>query len=47
MYDQLPSWLKTTLQLENNRLSIRLKNGSQIKAVSAAGDAGRSEAISF
>ena len=46
MYDQLPSWLKLP-SVENNRLSIRLKNGSQIKAVSAAGDAGRSEAISL
>ena len=46
MYDQLPSWLKLPA-VENNRLSIRLKNGSQIKAVSAAGDAGRSEAISL
>ena len=46
MYDQLPSWLKLPA-MENNRLSIRLKNGSQIKAVSAAGDAGRSEAISL
>ena len=32
MYDQLPSWLKLP-SVENNRLSIRLKNGSQIKAV--------------
>ena len=46
MYDQLPSWLKLPT-MENNRLSLRLKNGSQIKAVSAAGDAGRSEAISL
>jgi hypothetical protein len=46
MYEQLPSWLKIPT-VENNRLSLRLKNGSQIKAVSAAGDAGRSEAISL
>ena len=46
MYDQLPSWIKLPT-VENNRLSLRLKNGSQIKAVSAAGDAGRSEAISL
>lgn len=46
MYEQLPSWLKLPAE-ENNRLSLRLKNGSQVKAVSAAGDAGRSEAISL
>jgi hypothetical protein len=46
MYDQLPSWLKVK-DVENNRLSLRLINGSQIKAVSAAGDAGRSEAVSL
>lgn len=46
MYDNLPSWLKIQ-SLENNKLSIRLNNGSQIKAVSAAGDAGRSEAVSL
>jgi hypothetical protein len=46
MFDTLPSWLKIE-DVENNRLSIRLKNGSQIKATSAAGDAGRSEAVSL
>jgi hypothetical protein len=46
MYDNLPSWLKTSV-VEDNKLSLRLKNGSQIKAVSAAGDAGRSEALSL
>ena len=46
MYESLPSWLKLTA-VENNKLSIRLTNGSQIKAVSAASDAGRSEAISL
>ena len=46
IYDNLPSWLSIPCD-ENNRLSIRLSNGSQIKAVSAAGDAGRSEAISL
>ena len=35
------------IAIENNRLSIRFENGSQIKAVSAAGDAGRSEAVSL
>ena len=46
MYEQLPSWLKIP-SVENNRLSLRLKNGSQIKAVAASADAGRSEAISL
>lgn len=46
MYDNLPSWLKVA-STENNRLSIRLSNGSQIKAVSAASDSARSEAVSL
>jgi hypothetical protein len=46
MYDNLPSWLKTSV-VEDNKLSLRLKNGSQIKAVSAAADAARSEALSL
>jgi|LakMenE18May11ns_1017448.scaffolds.fasta_scaffold9957195_8 intein/homing endonuclease len=46
MYDNLPSWLKTAV-VEDNKLSLRLKNGSQIKAVSAAADAARSEALSL
>ncbi len=44
--DNLPSWLKVPCT-EDNRLSLRLKNGSQIKAVSSSGDAGRSSAISL
>jgi phage terminase large subunit-like protein len=35
MYDNLPSWLKTGVQ-EDNKLSLRFNNGSQIKAASAA-----------
>ena len=46
MYDNLPSWLKTGVQ-EDNKLSLRFKNGSQIKAVSAAADSARSEALSL
>ena len=46
MYDSLPSWLQIGFT-ENNKLALRLKNGSQVKAVSAASDAGRSEAISL
>jgi hypothetical protein len=46
MHDSLPSWLKSET-IEDNKLSLRLRNGSQIKATSAAGDAGRSEALSM
>ena len=46
MYENLPSWLKIDAT-ENNKLNLRLKNGSQIKATSAASDAGRSEAVSL
>ena len=46
MYDNLPSWLQIGF-VENNKLALKLKNGSQAKAVSAASDAGRSEAISL
>ena len=46
MYDNLPSWLKVGAE-ENNKLTLRLSNGSQIKATSAASDAGRSEAVSL
>jgi len=45
-YDNLPSWMKIK-SIENNKLSIRLTNGSQMKAVSAAGDSARSEAVSL
>jgi hypothetical protein len=48
MYDNLPSWLKGAEKpLENNKLLLKLANGSQVKAVSAASDAGRSEAVSL
>jgi len=46
MYDNLPSWLKIPAT-DNNKLSLGLKNGSVIKAVSAAADSGRSEAVSL
>jgi hypothetical protein len=45
-YDNLPQWMKMPVT-EHNRLSLRLKNGSQIKAVSAATDSARSEAVSL
>ena len=46
MYENLPSWLKIDAS-ENNKLTLRLINGSQIKATSASSDAGRSEAVSL
>ena len=46
MYENLPSWLKINAA-ENNKLNLRLDNGSQIKATSASSDAGRSEAVSL
>ena len=46
MYDNLPSWLSIDY-IENNKLTLRLTNGSQIKATSASSDAGRSEAVSL
>jgi hypothetical protein len=48
MYESLPSWLKfSTKPDEANKLTLRLPNGSQIKAVGASADAGRSEAVSL
>ena len=46
MYENLPSWLKPNA-IEDNKLSLRFKNGSQIKAVSSATTSGRSEALSL
>lgn len=46
MYENLPSWLRLPA-VEANKLSLRFNNGSQIKATSAAGDSGRSEALSL
>ena len=46
MFDNLPSWLKIPFE-EHNKLTLRLNNGSQIKATSASSDAGRSEAVSL
>lgn len=45
-YEHLPVWLKSPYK-ENNKLNLKFKNGSQIKAVSSSGDAGRSEAVSL
>jgi len=46
MNENLPNWLKGKT-LEDNKLSLRYANGSQIKAISSKGDAGRSEALSL
>jgi hypothetical protein len=46
MYENLPSWLRNET-VEQNKLSLRFTNGSQIKATSSSGDAGRSEALSL
>ena len=42
--DNLPIWLKIPC-IEDNRLSLKFKNGSHIRAVSSSGDAGRSMAV--
>ena len=46
MHANLPSWLKQKC-VEDNKLSLRYKNGSQIKAVASGEEAGRSEALSL
>jgi hypothetical protein len=46
MNEGLPSWLREPA-LEDNKLSLKLKNGSQVKAVASSPDAGRSEALSL
>ena len=40
MHDGLPGWLKGNC-VEDNKLSLRFSNGSQVKAISSSGDAGR------
>jgi hypothetical protein len=46
MYESLPSWLKVSCE-ENNKLTLKLTNGSQVKAKSSNSDAARSEAVSL
>jgi hypothetical protein len=46
MHDNLPSWLKGNIEADN-KLSLKFKNGSQIKAVSSATTGARSEALSL
>jgi hypothetical protein len=43
----LPDWLAIATISVDNRTSFELSNGSQIKASSTSGDAGRSEALSL
>jgi len=43
----LPSWVRIANVSIDNRTSFELSNGSQIKASSTSGDAGRSEALSL
>ena len=46
MWSNLPSWLRLDAA-ENNKLSLRLNNGSKIQAKSSNADAARSEAVSL
>lgn len=46
MWENLPSWLKVD-SVENNKLSLKLVNGSKIQAKSSNADAARSEAVSL
>ena len=46
MWENLPSWLQVS-SVENNKLSLRLENGSKIQAKSSNSDSARSEAVSL
>lgn len=46
-YDNLPSWLKLGTPVEDNRLSLKLSNGSRIVAASSATSSPRSSALSL
>jgi phage terminase large subunit-like protein len=46
MHANLPVWLRGNC-VEDNKLSMRFSNGSQIKAIASSPDAGRSEALSL
>jgi hypothetical protein len=43
----LPEWIKISKIVTDNKTSFELSNGSQIKAGTTSGDAGRSEALSL
>lgn len=46
MHEHLPSWLKSEC-VEKNKLSLRYKNGSNIRAAPATADASRSSSLSL
>ncbi len=46
MHANLPGWLKQPC-VEDNKLSLRYRNGSQVKAVASSEESGRSEALSL
>jgi len=46
MHANLPNWVKSNC-VEDNKLSLRYSNGSQVKAIASSEDAGRSEALSL
>lgn len=50
MFQGLPKWISGSLNsipTEDNKLSLALSNGSQVKAVASSPDSGRSEALSL
>lgn len=48
MFEFLPAFLKSGITvINNNKLSLKFSNGSEIKAVSSSPDSARSEAISL
>ena len=44
---RIPDWLRIADIVGDNKLSLELSNGSQIKAIASSDDAGRSEALSL
>lgn len=46
MYQGLPTWLRVNAK-EDNKLSLLLENGSQVKAISSGPEGARSEALSL
>lgn len=45
-HESLPKWLQNTT-VEDNKLSLKFGNGSEIKAIASSPDAGRSESLSL
>lgn len=45
-HDNLPTWMQEETA-EDNKLSLRFENGSEVKAISSSPEAGRSESISL